>query len=499
MIRLTARLERPDAVGQAFAAMALAMRQGIAPGEVSWRVGDALDDLFAGAAVNAADLTEAAGEHAILSGSFRTIAGLALLHRDERRFADVHALAAAAASNPGIIEDSAHPLVRRVEALAKAVRRDRHKMTAFVRFRELRRGNERPLFMAWFEPDNHILRLTAPFFARRFATMRWAILTPGGTVRWDLSALSFSDVPASRAEVPADDAPEALWLTYYASTFNPARLKLDAMRSEMPVRYWRNLPEARLIRPLARAAAGRASALVREGAELPARAIPQHARYQPPAIASGERTTGLAAIREGVAGCRRCPLHEGTTGPVPGEGPDDARIMVIGEQPGDEEDLSGRPFVGPAGRLLDEALRRAGLVREAMYLTNAVKHFGHQVRGKRRLHQTPGQAAVEHCRWWLEQERTTVRPDLIITLGATAARAVLGIPLRMHDDRGTIRPAPDGTAVLPTFHPAYLLRLSDREAKREAWSRFLADLRQAADWQARRGRKAVPGAGAAAA
>ncbi|MBV9523616.1 MAG: UdgX family uracil-DNA binding protein [Alphaproteobacteria bacterium] len=177
--------------------------------------------------------------------------------------------------------------------------------------------------------------------------------------------------------------------------------------------------------------------------------------------------------------CRACPLWAPATQTVFGEGEAPAAIMLVGEQPGDQEDLAGRPFVGPAGRLLDRALREAGLDRAKLYVTNAVKHFKFAPRGKRRLHQKPGTAEIVACVPWLDRERALVRPKLIVLLGATAARAVLGRPVTIARERGKLLTLDDGTAALVTVHPSFLLRLREEEERTAAYAAFVADLRKA--------------------
>jgi DNA polymerase len=173
-------------------------------------------------------------------------------------------------------------------------------------------------------------------------------------------------------------------------------------------------------------------------------------------------------------------LHASATRTVFGEGPPDAPVMLVGEQPGDDEDLAGRPFVGPAGRMLDRALAGAGIERGRLYLTNAVKHFKFVPRGKRRIHQRPGGYEIEHCRWWLEQELALVRPQLVVALGATAARALGGRELSVMRERGRPLRLRDGMAGLITVHPSYLLRLPDPAERAREYRRFVADLRRVA-------------------
>ncbi|HEU5188271.1 MAG TPA: UdgX family uracil-DNA binding protein [Methylomirabilota bacterium] len=196
----------------------------------------------------------------------------------------------------------------------------------------------------------------------------------------------------------------------------------------------------------------------------------------------------LAACREAVSACRGCELYRHATQGVLGEGPSHARIMLVGEQPGNDEDLAGRPFVGPAGRLLDRALAEAGLDRRATYVTNAVKHFKWTPRGKRRIHEKPTAREVEACRPWFQTELDLVKPDLVVALGATAAQSLLGPAVRVTKERGHVLDAPLGARVLLTVHPSSLLRITDDTERDQAMERFVADLRVAARTLEGRGR-----------
>lgn len=189
----------------------------------------------------------------------------------------------------------------------------------------------------------------------------------------------------------------------------------------------------------------------------------------------------LSDLRRAAEGCHACPLWERATQTVFGEGPGAARIMLIGEQPGDQEDQAGHPFVGPAGKVLDAALKEAGIERTAVFLTNAVKHFKWEPRGKRRIHDKPNRTEVVACRPWLDQEFALVEPDVVVTLGATAAQALLGSAFRLTRHRGEIL---DDTGVAPhllaTIHPAAILRMADRSEREHAHAEFVADLTTAA-------------------
>jgi uracil-DNA glycosylase len=190
----------------------------------------------------------------------------------------------------------------------------------------------------------------------------------------------------------------------------------------------------------------------------------------------------LAALAAEEEVCTRCPLYRNATQAVPGEGPRGARVMLVGEQPGDAEDQSGRPFVGPAGRLLDRALEKVGLPRDQCFVTNAVKHFKFEPRGKRRLHKKPDAGEIDACRWWLDHERAIVQPGLVVAMGVTAIRGLLGRSETVSGLRGKLVDLDESTKFLATIHPSFLLRLTEEADKRAQWTRFLADLGIAADW-----------------
>jgi uracil-DNA glycosylase family protein len=188
----------------------------------------------------------------------------------------------------------------------------------------------------------------------------------------------------------------------------------------------------------------------------------------------------LAEARRLATTCTRCDLYKNATQTVFGEGPISARLMLVGEQPGDREDIVGRPFVGPAGAVLDRALEAAGIARGAVFLTNGVKHFKNEPRGKKRLHKRPDPAEIDICRWWLDLERKFVRPAVVVALGATALRAVTGRPATVSSLRGRPSRLGDGTMLIATVHPSYLLRMPDRSAAGVEFDHLVADLKLAA-------------------
>jgi len=193
-----------------------------------------------------------------------------------------------------------------------------------------------------------------------------------------------------------------------------------------------------------------------------------------------DHVTSLRALAQAEASCTRCPLYRDATQAVPGEGPRRAAFMLVGEQPGDKEDLAGKPFVGPAGRILDAALRDAGITRDRAFVTNAIKHFKYEMRGKRRLHKRPSNYEVERCKIWLDAEMRLVKPTTVVALGVTAARALTGRTLTIGKVRGTSLQLANGTTLVVTVHPSSLLRIEDAEERRAAYKSFVADLKAAA-------------------
>lgn len=366
------------------------------------------------------------------------------------------------------VDDDMHELTR----MDKAVRHDVHKMRAFVRFREVTQ-EDGSWYVAWFEAAHLIVELNAPFFVDRFAGMRWSILTPDRCAHWDAKNLSFTaGVPKS--EAPTDDAMEALWRTYYGHIFNPARVKTKMMQSEMPKWYWKNLPEAAIIPALLNEAPARVDTMIEASRKRSGSAPPGDDDAY--GIAKPPDTKDWKKLCEAAAACRACPLWKKATQTVFGEGPHPAKVMLLGEQPGDAEDLAGKPFVGPAGKLLDEALQEAGVDRSQVYVTNVVKHFKWEPRGKRRIHQKPGTRDIAACRPWFEAELRVVKPQILVCLGGTAAQAIFGPSVRVLRDRGEIRESPFAVATLITYHPSALLRAPDEATRERQYAEFLQDL-----------------------
>jgi DNA polymerase len=455
-MRVVTLATEDDYDGWRAAARALAAAR-IAASEVSWQVAGGGADLFADEAV----LPTGAPAFPV-PRAFLALAETAILHRDPERLALLYALLLRLRTAPRALDDAADPLVHRLEAMARSVRRDIHKMHAFLRFREVATG-EGPRFVAWFEPEHHIVRAVAGFFVRRFTNMDWSILTPELSLHWTGGVLS-EGPRALKADAPEGDPVEAVWKTYYANIFNPSRLKVGAMLKEMPRKYWKNMPETSLIGDLVKGARARETDMVARSA----------------ASAGGNELKSWDAIRDEAAHCRRCHLYRHASRTVFGEGPTDAAIMFVGEQPGDQEDLAGRPFVGPAGQLFDRALAEAGIDRARTYVTNAVKHFKFERRGKRRIHEKPDGPEIQACRWWLDRELAVVRPKVIVALGATAGRALFGKAVTISKMRGDPHHLAEGSEAWVTVHPSFLLRVPDEERKRTEYDAFVADLKRIA-------------------
>jgi DNA polymerase len=370
-----------------------------------------------------------------------------------------------------LLDVASDPVVHRLELMRKAVKRDIHKMHAYVRLRQIETApGEAERYAAWFEPDHFILEAATPFFVERFRAMLWTIVTPIGTAAWDGVELRF-DPPGTRADVPADDKFEAGWTGYYESTFNPARANPKLMQQHMAKKYWRNMPEAAAIPALIRSASSRVDRMLEEEPTLPAKRIPEGAL----AAMLDQAPASLAELNAIIKAAG--PLVPGATQAVVGEGPERADIAFVGEQPGDEEDLQGRPFVGPAGRLLERALGEAGIDRKDVYLTNAVKHFKFEQRGKRRIHAKPTAGEVSHYRWWLMRELELIEPKLVVALGGTAVLALTGKQVPITRARGPANLLESFPGYI-TVHPSYLLRLPDEDAKRNAYAAFVDDMRR---------------------
>jgi DNA polymerase len=296
--------------------------------------------------------------------------------------------------------------------------------------------------------------------------MKWMIATPDGAAVWNGAELHYIDAP-DRSTLPRGDAHEALWKTYYRNICNVARINTSAMQREMPQRYWRHLPEASEI-----------PGLLHEGtARLDKEPCSAEQTSMPRAVA--DALARIAVPTDTPMTCRRCDLWKNATQAVVGEGSERASLMLVGEQPGDEEDIRGRPFVGPAGRLLDQALQAAGVEREEIFITNAVKHFKWEPRGKRRLHKRPDLQEISACHVWLDQEIARVSPRVIVALGATALRALAGHAQSIESARRAMFRHTSGATLLVTYHPSAILRAEGERAD-QLKAALVEDLQRAA-------------------
>jgi probable DNA metabolism protein len=404
---------------------------------------------------------------------FFELARLVALHRDPKRWALLYRLLWRITHGESkLLEIFVDPDVRQAFEMDKSVRHDIHKMRAFVRFRRIE-GTAEPCFVAWFEPQHDIVEHNSTFFVDRFASMNWSILTPDLCAHWDQLQIRFTE-GVDRSRAPSEDQVENLWLTYYRNIFNPARIKVHAMQAEMPKKYWKNLPETEAIPSLLRDAPGRVEEMMKRSATK--RIDAAEGEWRPAPVPD---TTSLGAVAEAACRCTACPLYKNATQTVFGEGPKRAAMMLIGEQPGDAEDLAGKPFVGPAGKIMDRALHEAGIDRSKVYVTNAVKHFKWEPRGKRRIHQKPNSRDIAACRPWLEAELRLVQPKLVVCLGATAAQTIFGPSFRVTRERGKVLSSPFASRVVATVHPSSLLRQPDEESREREYKNFVGDLRVA--------------------
>ncbi|WP_279089707.1 UdgX family uracil-DNA binding protein [Bartonella apis] len=367
----------------------------------------------------------------------------------------------------------------------KAVCHDIHHMHAFLRFKEicgLGNDNFRRRFTAWYEPQHFIIAEAIPFFCRRFSDMDWQILTPKGSAFYFNKRLFFGEPIFKKPE--NKDEIEELWKTYFASIFNPARLKVKTMQSHMPKKYWSNLPEAEIVDSLIGDAETRIETMERQPVRQPplfhSRLSERHAQNSVQTNFRSRTTPETSDIlNDSIRSCKRCPLHCSATQAVCGEGPENASLMIVGEQPGDREDLVGRPFIGPAGQIFEKTIEKIGIERDEVYITNAVKHFKYELKGRKRLHKRADRSEIEHCRWWLMKEIDIVKPKLIVAMGKTALFSLTDLNEPLSGLVGKIIETEEKIPVLVTFHPSYLLRIKSEELKKQETARFEQSLQLA--------------------
>ncbi len=353
--------------------------------------------------------------------------------------------------------------VYRLMQMADAVRQDAQRMKALLRFTRLDHmpGDN---YITYFRPEHQTLRLAAPYFAQRFRGMNWAILTPDESAFWNGKTLQFGDGVAATGSLGPEELAQ-LWHEHFRAAFQAGPTLWEPQGEGTVARHWPTLPGSRLLDDLIPDEQRKTAMAERDKSRRSAEDfLPDRA--------------GLKSLRQAAAHCEGCDLYKNATQTVFGEGPTDAKVMLIGEQPGDEEDITGQPFVGPSGQVLNEALAEAGLDRREVYVTNAVKHFKNTPRGKRRLHAKPTRTEVLACRPWLESEIFTLEPMIIVCLGATAAQSLLGSDFRITKQRGQILQSEWAPFTLATWHPSAILRVPDAEARASRRTELVADLQQ---------------------
>jgi uracil-DNA glycosylase len=397
---------------------------GIEPADVSWGIGGPSDPL-----------PDAAGTFNV-PRSLVDLAAVAFQAREPERFGLLYSLIWRTHAGEALPADDADlTLVRR---LALGVRADAHRMRTNMRFMPVE-GDSRTRYLGWFAPRHLVLPANAQLIARRFPAVTWSIITPDGSAHWDGKTLGFG---AGLRHADDDDTLLAWWEAHRNGVLDGAVEGTSVPEAEALDEVPRSLDLA----PLG------------------------------PVVIASELEPSLFRAAKDAWACRRCPLWEPATQPVFGEGPSGAGVMFVGEQPGDQEDTIGRPFVGPAGQMMDRAMEEAGLDRRQVYVTNAVKHFKFTPRGKRRIHQTPEVPEMRACGFWLDVEKVQVRPKLLVAMGGTAARAVLGRAVSITRERGRAMTLEDGQRVFVTVHPSYLLRIPDAAGKAAAYRDFVKDL-----------------------
>jgi len=400
---------------------------GVEPHTLTWAVGSEPEGL-----------PEASGTFHV-PRSLVSLASLAIQAREPDRFGLLYSLFWRVNAGEKLMEDETDPDLALARRMALAVRADAHRMRTALRFLPVADEDGGTRFLGWFEPAHFVLPANAQLLTRRHPKLAWSIVTPEGAAHWDGSSLLFGSGLRHAAD---DEALQAWWERH-------RRLLLEQATPEISV------PEAEELDEAPRS--------------------PDRPALGPVVLHSKADAAMLRAGKEASA-CHRCPLYVPATQTVFGEGPADATVMFVGEQPGDQEDTIGRPFVGPAGQMMDRAMEEAGIDRRLVYVTNAVKHFKFSPRGRRRIHQTPDVPEIQACGFWLDVERVHVRPALLVLMGASAARAVLGRAVTISRERGRVFAMADGQRVFVTVHPSFLLRIPDAAAKASAYEAFVRDL-----------------------
>ena len=399
---------------------------------------------------------------------FIPLAQLLSCHRDSKKWKLLYTLAwRIHQGERKLLSIPSDPDVRAAKLMCSAVSRDAHKAKAFIRFKRVANRQEaaREQFEAYHKAEHFALRRISSFLKDRFNTFDWKVSTPLESLSWDGSSLTFSEgtLPANQQ----NDEQEELWNEYYSSIFNPSRANPKAMMNEMPKKYWGHLPEAKLIPGLLRDANERSKEMQKASLALIkdfTQSIPQD-------------VTDLESLRRELQNCSACELCKSATQVVCGEGKASSRLLIIGEQAGDREDLLGRPFIGPAGTLLRKTLNELKFRIDDIYFTNTVKHFRFRQVEKKRIHQKPKIEHISACKTWLQLEIQIIKPTVILCLGTVAAQAIHGPEFKVAKQRG-LWVSEDSTDIIATYHPAAILRIPSGPKKDEVAQSFREDLKE---------------------
>lgn len=402
----------------------------------------------------------------LIPKQFLSLAKIISYHRDPTKWDKLYQLLwRLTHGERHLLSISSDELVHQLLTMAKAIKRDAHKMKAFVRFCKYYEEDGTDFYLAWYKPDHLITKLVAPFFQRRFEVMRWTIITPDETIHWNGEQLHYSE-GKNLLTNPSDEL-ENLWQTYYKAIFNPARIKIKAMKKEMPMRHWHNLPETKMISSLLKEAPTRVNDMLQhqEGSKNSA------SEYLPKEIDS------IETLKENAKRCQGCSLYKQATQTVFGFGNTNANLILVGEQPGHQEDLQGIPFIGPAGQVLRKILEQLDILQE-IYITNAVKHFKYAVKDGQRIHSSPGIREIIACKPWVQAEIEQIQPRVVLCLGLTAAKSLINPAFRIKHERGQFKQN-DSYIIGATYHPSAILRAINPQIKESMLNDLANDLKRA--------------------
>jgi len=455
------------------------LTQGIAPEVVKWRVSGKNPGLFD---VPAFMPTQKLDPKLSVSRDFFLLCKTAILYRDPARFDLLYRILWRISKEPHLFKITLDPDVVKAKSMAEAVRSDLHNMKTSVRFKSVHIQENDKLwsgFVAWFEPSHFIVQASASFFTERFTNMRWSILTPDISMHWNGKMLSYSPYERKEEE-PKPDAEDKIWRAYQRSISNQGGLNVSAMKSQIPKNQWRNLPEAERIPEGFDNVDKRKSTMSAAQSIKPQRKIAKYTVIKEvDGIAKLDAIGAKAALHRlniEMLTNTEFKLAEYSTQAVLGAGAAPSDIMLLGEQPGEQEDVAGQLFIGPIGKVLDQALQDAGIERSHVYTTNSLKHFKFKLQGMRRMQIMPSVDDIKIYLPWLQGEINIVQPRIIVALGPIAAHAITGKTLDIEVSRGKLYPMSDSLQVLVTYHPMYILRTTANATKLLKYERFLADL-----------------------